>query len=187
MYKQIQAEHPDYIDAFLRLALLARRRGDSSRALHWIEEACKSKARAPVNQFCMKGQILFEMGQVADASNQFRHVIERIVRDDSYSFMGLANITFKQAMAVKDNSNGEQDKLLVKAYNKYLEILSHDHTNCYASVGLANILAFFNKTEDAQEIYRVVCHANPNYYQPMMNQAHLAIGEKRFDLSINLY
>lgn len=49
LYKAIIQEHSDYIDAFLRLAYLAKKRGDVSRALHWIEEACKSKAKAPVN------------------------------------------------------------------------------------------------------------------------------------------
>jgi tetratricopeptide (TPR) repeat protein len=126
LYKTIIGEQPDYIDAFLRLAYLARKRGDTHRALFWIDEASKSKARAPVNQHCLKGKLLFDLGKVQEAGLEFKYVLERIVRDDSYSFLGLANITYKQALAVKDNNNGEQDRLLVKAYNKYLEILNHD-------------------------------------------------------------
>jgi len=57
-------------------------------------------------------------------------------------------------MNSKDNS--DQDKLLIKSYNKYLEILAHDQTNCFAVLGIANVLAFFNKTEDAQEIYKLL-------------------------------
>lgn len=49
LYKRIQQTHPDYIDAFLRLAYLARQRGDINRAIFWIDEAAKSRARAPVN------------------------------------------------------------------------------------------------------------------------------------------
>lgn len=37
--------------------------------------------------------------------------------------LGLANINFHQAMIAKDST---QDMLLVKAYNKYLDILAHD-------------------------------------------------------------
>jgi len=48
-----------------------------------------------------------------------------------------------------------------KAFNKYLEILAHDQTNCYASLGIANVLAFFNKNEDALEIYKLLAQANP--------------------------
>lgn len=94
LYKDIIQESPDYIDAYHRLAYLARQRGDYSRALHWVEQATQSRAKAPVNQHCLKGKFLFEMGRYADSSNEFRLVVERIVRDDSYSFVGLANIAF---------------------------------------------------------------------------------------------
>jgi len=136
------------------LAYLARLRGDLYRCLHWIDEASKSKAKAPVNQHCLKGKILFEMGKLADSGNEFKFVIEKMVGDDSYSFIGLATIAFQQAMNSKDNK--DQDQLLIRSYNKYLEILSHDQSNCFAVLGVANVLAYFNKTEDAQEIYKLL-------------------------------
>ena len=48
-YKDIIKEQPDYIDAFLRLSYLAKKRGDIPRAFYWIDEASKSRAKAPVN------------------------------------------------------------------------------------------------------------------------------------------
>ena len=78
----------------MRLAYLARLRGDLYRCLHWIDEASKSKAKAPVNQHCLKGKILFEMGKLNDSGNEFKFVIEKMVGDDSYSFIGLATIAF---------------------------------------------------------------------------------------------
>ena len=125
-----------------------------------------------------------DIGKIQEASNEFRYILEKIMPNDSFSFLGLANITYHQAMAAKDS---EQDRLLVKAYNKYLEILAHDQSNCYACIGLANVLAFFNKTEDAQEIFKLLSHSNSNLYQPLLNQAHLCVGEKKYELSINLY
>ena len=76
---------------------------------------------------------------------------------------------------------------MVKAYHKYLDILAHDQNNCFACLGVANVLAFFNKNEDAKEIYKLVSQANPNIYHAYMNQAHLSIGEKNYELAINLY
>ena len=76
---------------------------------------------------------------------------------------------------------------MVKAYNKYLEILAHDQSNCYACVGLGNILAYFNKSEDAMEIFKLIGNANQNLSQPLLNQAHLSVGFKNYELSINLY
>jgi len=59
----ILQDNYDYIDAYLRLAFLARKRGDLQRCLHWIDEATKSKAKAPVNQRCLKAKILFDVGR----------------------------------------------------------------------------------------------------------------------------
>jgi len=47
---------------------LARKRGDLQRCLHWIDEATKSKAKAPVNQRCLKAKILFDVGRTQEAS-----------------------------------------------------------------------------------------------------------------------
>lgn len=127
------------------------------------------------------------MGRYQEASDQFKYVIEKLSRDDSFSFIALATIALKNAFNCKEYGSGEQDKLLVKAYNKYLDILAHDQGNTYACMGLANVLAFFNKTEDAQEIYKLVCQANPSMYSPILNQAHLCVGDKKYELAINLY
>lgn len=108
------------------------------------------------------------------------------MNNDSYSFVGLAHIAFQQAMKLGE-SPSEQDRLLVKAYNKYLDILAHDHSNAYASLGLANVLAFFGKTEDASEIYRLITESTSSLFEPLVNQAHLLVEEKKFDQSINLY
>ena len=105
-------------------------------------------------------------------------------KSDTYSFLGLANLSYKQAMEAPSD---QQDRALVKAYNKYLDILAFDQSNCFACIGLANILAFFDKTEDAQEIFKLMAQSNPNLYQPLMNQAHLSIGERKYEVAINLY
>lgn len=97
-YKKIIQEQPDYIDAFLRLAYLAKKRGDVNRSFHWIDEASKSRAKAPVNQHCMKGKLFFDTGRTKDAKAEFVFILEKIVRDDSYSFLSLANIAFKEAI-----------------------------------------------------------------------------------------
>jgi hypothetical protein len=82
----------------MRLAYLARGRGDIGRALFWVEEASKSKAKAPVNQFCLKGKLLSEMGRSSEAASTFAYVLDKIVSDDSYCFLGRADLVFKSAI-----------------------------------------------------------------------------------------
>jgi tetratricopeptide (TPR) repeat protein len=60
LYKQIIHEQPDYIDAYLRASVLAQNRGDTSRAIHWIDESTKCKLKAPYNQLCQKAKILMD-------------------------------------------------------------------------------------------------------------------------------
>ena len=52
IYKQIIDLHPDYIDAYLRLASIAKSQGQIENAIEWIDKASMSKAKAPVNQLC---------------------------------------------------------------------------------------------------------------------------------------
>lgn len=118
------------------------------------------------------------MGRYTEASNEFKHVLTNIYKDDTYCFVGLANVAFKNALIITEpgsavardpNACSEQDRLMVKAYNKYLDILVHDQSNSYAAVGVANALAFFNKVDDASEIYKIVAQATPHMYQPVLN------------------
>lgn len=98
LYKQILAEQPDYIDASMRLAYLARKRGDVHRCLHWIDEASKSRVRAPINQHCFKGKVLLDMGRVREAGDAFKFVATKAAPEDSYCCLGLANVAFKNAL-----------------------------------------------------------------------------------------
>lgn len=78
-----------------------------------------------MNQYCLKGKILFDMGRLRESGDAFKLVVERWAPDDSYSYLGLANIAFMNAINCR-SSNNEQDRLIGKAYNKYLNILAHD-------------------------------------------------------------
>jgi hypothetical protein len=46
-----------------------------------------------------------------------------VFKEDTYSFLGLANLSYKSAMEAPSE---HQDRALVKAYNKYLDILAYD-------------------------------------------------------------
>lgn len=47
------------------------------------------------------------MGQVHEASNLFKLILQKYLKDDSYCFIGLADIAFKQAVEDKSNVKGE--------------------------------------------------------------------------------
>lgn len=82
----------------MRLAYLARKRGDVHRCLHWIDEASKSRVRTPINQHCFKGKVLLDMGRVREAGDAFKFVAAKTAPEDSYCFLGLADVAFKNAL-----------------------------------------------------------------------------------------
>ena len=179
-YQALFEENPDYTDAAHRLAYLARSQGDFNKAYEWVDEATKTKLKAPVNQACLKAKLLYDDGKYLESANEFKTIISKFGQD-SYSFMGLANIAFHNALVCgkalgQNMGKGQQDALMVKSYNKYLDVLTHEQANSYAALGVANVLAFFNKVDDAVEIYKIIQLASPNMPQALVNHAHLCIG-----------
>ena len=76
MFKEIVAEEPSYTDAYMKLAYLARNRGNYKRAIEYIEQA-KSKHlkdanhSLPTKLYCMKGRLLTELGQLTEAYKEY--------------------------------------------------------------------------------------------------------------------
>ena len=76
MFKGIIKEQPAYIDAIMRLAYLAKRRGDNKRALEYIEQGKQAlnkydKKVAPTKLFCMKGRFLTDTGNLKEAFGEY--------------------------------------------------------------------------------------------------------------------
>jgi len=59
--------------------------------------------------------------------------------------------------------------------DRYITTLEYDEANCFATLGVANVLAEYGKLNEAMEIYKVLKESNPNMYHPLMNQAHLSM------------
>lgn len=53
--------------------------------------------------------------------------------------------------------------------DKYVAVLEVDEANCYATLGVGNILAEYGKLNEAMEIFKVVKENNPNMYHPYVN------------------
>ena len=62
-----------------------------------------------------------------------------------------------------------------KAMDRYLNVLEHDEANCYAVLGVGNILAEHGKTHEASEIYKMLRESNPNMYEPVLNLGHMSV------------
>ena len=58
----------------------------------------------------------------------------------------------------------KQEIYLKKAMDRYVAVLEYDEANCYATLGIGNVLAEHGKLNEAMEIYKVLKESNPNMY-----------------------
>ena len=76
---------------------------------------------------------------------------------------------------------------LKKAMDKYINVLEFDEANCFATLGVANVLAEYGKIQEPMEIYKVLKESNPSMYHPWVNQAHLSMAQNNYEGAVNLY
>jgi len=55
----------------------------------------------------MRAKLLLDSGRTKEAKAEFTNIVQNIVGDDSYSFLTLANISFKEAVSCEANQNNE--------------------------------------------------------------------------------
>lgn len=53
--------------------------------------------------------------------------------------------------------------------DKYINILEFDEANCFAALGVANVLAEHGKINDSMEIYKVIKENSPQIFHPLLN------------------
>ena len=74
--------------------------------------------------------------------------------------------------------------------NNYFTILELDDHNCGGTLGIANVLNEYGKTQEANEIYKLLALSEPNSTigkHGIVNQGHIAVWNKNYDLAANLY
>ena len=108
MLKSIIKDEPSYTDAYMRIAYLAKRRGDMKRALEYIEQGKQNHSRSdnralPIKLYCMKGRLLTDLGRFQEAFKEFHKALEMSGKRDAYARMGLANIHYETSTVHRSN------------------------------------------------------------------------------------
>lgn len=134
----------------------------------------------------MKGKFLTDISELEKAYEEFRYVLAELKQVDSYALIGQGNINYEWSTRQRENLQS-QELLLKKAMDKYMNVLEFDEANCFAALGVANVLAEHNKLTEAMEVYKVLKENNPNMYHALLNQAHLQVELGNYESAINLY
>ncbi|KAG2487876.1 hypothetical protein HYH03_013459 [Edaphochlamys debaryana] len=157
LYKDVLAEHPTYIDCRLRLACMARARGDHPEALRHAQSALDAEG-GHADALALLSQLHMERRDYEAAGK----VLIQLIQDsgskrDVYGRIGYANTYLYTAP--KDRREGSAKKAesrFSKALDEYRSVLDSEPRNVWAANGCGAALAELGYLDAAQSIFSEV-------------------------------
>lgn len=186
IYKKIIEDEPSYVDAYLRLAILAKQRGDKSKAIKYGELAVnKQSDKKPVVPYCVLGNFYMEDEQFVKADQEFRNALTKNPHD-SYAYISTGNIFYNSSCKYRDNPKKQEEKLR-QALRKYMKALEYDDSNAFAANCIGNIIGEYGMIDEAMEIYKAVGENHPEIPHSMINSGHILASQNRIPNALKLY
>jgi tetratricopeptide (TPR) repeat protein len=108
IYKHIiniqKREEPHYVDAYLRLAILAKQRGGIAKAIEYTEKAIRYQIdKKPVVPHCLLGTFYMSQKQYKDAEKEFMKAINKNPHD-AYAYLSIGNIIYEHSCRKRDQN-----------------------------------------------------------------------------------
>eukprot|EP00898_Chlorokybus_atmophyticus_P007473 jgi/Chlat1/7727/Chrsp66S07319 len=208
LYRHILLEYPDYTDCHLRLATLAKERGDYNAAMQQLKTA--SAGNTNVDLQAALGNLYMLQGDWHAARQAFKSAVQFKVdkadRDnksdaqadkkiekhflDAYSILSMANVDYYSSV---ETSNPEKkEKLLANALRMFEDVLESKHNNIYAANGIGIILAERGRIEAAKEVFTLVQEAAASELTGGMahayeNLGHIFLAQGHYVNAIKMY
>ncbi|CAI9787594.1 unnamed protein product [Fraxinus pennsylvanica] len=191
LYHLILFKYPDYTDACLRLASIARAQNNIQLSLKLIGDALKVDEKCP-DALLMLGDLKLKSDYWVRAKDIFLRAKEATDWQDSYATVCLGNWNFEAA-----NHNEEKDSKLEathyqKAKGLYTKVLLQQPDNLYAANGAGMVFAEKGHFDVAMELFTQVQEAvsgSSNVQMPdiWINLAHVHFAQGNFALAVKMY
>lgn len=201
-YKDILRQHPNYIDCFLRLGVMARNTGQIYDASDWFKQVIGVHGIHP-DAWTLIGNLHLSKHEWGPAQKKF----ERIVKEnpnDTYSLLSLANVWL--SMLDKQGTDKQSfEKYSQRALSIYKQVLRIDNRNMYATNGIGCVVAYKacnlqhnakNPTEEnavhsliqsSRDLFAQVREATADLIDVWLNIAHIYIEQKQYTAGIQMY
>lgn len=122
IYKYIIKEVPYYVDAYLRLAILANKRGSLPKAIEYGEKAVRYQLdRKPIVPYCVLGNFYRDRQMDMKAEKEFMNAISKNPAD-SYAYLSIGNIIYNYSCRLRSNPKKQEEKLR-EAMKRYLQAM----------------------------------------------------------------
>ncbi|KAK1327237.1 hypothetical protein QJS10_CPA01g01086 [Acorus calamus] len=191
LYRLILFKYPDYVDAYLRLAALAKDRNNIQLSIDLIKDALKVDDKCP-NALSMLGDLELKSDDWVKAKDTLRAAREAADGKDSYATLSLGNWNYFAAVRSEKRGPKLEATHLEKAKELYIKVLVEHPGNLYAANGAGVVLAEKGQFDVSKDIFTQVQEAaSGNIFVQMpdvwINLAHVYFAQGHFALAVKMY
>ncbi|KAL9264331.1 CTR9-like protein [Drosera capensis] len=183
--------YPEYVDAFLRLAAIAKARNDIQLSIEMVGEALKVKEKCP-NALSLLGNLELKNDEWVKAKETFRAASEAAGGNDSYASLCLGNWNYFAALRNEKRSSKLEATHLEKAKELFLNVLNKNNANLYAANGVGLVLAEKGQFDAAKDVFSQVQEASigtthAQMPDAWMNFGHVNFAQGSFEDAVHMY
>ncbi|XP_030942518.1 protein CTR9 homolog [Quercus lobata] len=191
LYRLILYKYPDYVDAYLRLAAIAKARNNVQLSIELVHDALKVNDKCP-NALSMLGELELKNDDWVKAKETFRAASDATDGKDSYATLSLGNWNYFAAIRNEKRNPKLEATHLEKAKELYTRVLLQHPANLYAADGAGVVLAEKGHFDVSKDIFTQVQEAaSGNIFVQMpdvwINLAHVYFAQGNFSLAVKMY
>ncbi|XP_015889352.2 protein CTR9 homolog [Ziziphus jujuba] len=191
LYRLILFKYPDYVDAYLRLAAIAKSRNNIQLSIELVNNALKVNEKCP-NALSMLGDLELKNDDWVKAKETFRAANEATEGKDSYATLSLGNWNYFAAVRNEKRAPKLEATHLEKAKELYTKVLAQHSANLYAANGAGVVFAEKGHFDVSKDIFTQVQEAASGSIFVQMpdvwiNLAHVYFAQGNFSLAVKMY
>ncbi|XP_024017185.1 protein CTR9 homolog [Morus notabilis] len=191
LYRLILFKYPDYIDAYLRLAAIAKARNNLQLSIELVNDAMKVNQKCP-KALSMLGDLELKNDDWVKAKETLRAASEATEGKDSYDTLSLGNWNYFAAVRNEKRNPKLEATHLEKAKELYTKVLAQHSANLYAANGAGVVFAEKGHFDVSKDIFTQVQEAASGSIFVQMpdvwiNLAHVYFAQGNFALAVKMY
>ncbi|KAK3040389.1 hypothetical protein RJ639_026794 [Escallonia herrerae] len=191
LYRLILFKYPEYVDAYLRLAAIAKARNNVQLSIQLIHDALKVDDKCP-NALLMLGDLELKNDDWVKAKDTFRAAKDATDGKDSYATLCLGNWNYFAAVRSEKRAPKLEATHLEKAKELYTKVLLQHNANLYAANGAGVVLAEKGQFDVSKDLFTQVQEAASGSVFVQMpdvwiNLAHVHFAQGNFALAVKMY
>ncbi|KAH6806874.1 binding protein [Perilla frutescens var. frutescens] len=191
LYRLIMYKYPEYTDAYLRLAAIAKARNDVQISLELIGDALKVDEKCP-DALLMLGDLELKNDDWVKAKETFRIAKDSTDAKDSYAAVCLGNWNYFAANRNEKRAPKLEATHYEKAKELYTKVLLQQSANLYAANGAGMVFAEKGQFDIAKDLFTQVQEAASGGFNVQMpdvwiNVAHVHFAQGNFALAVKMY